>query len=259
MGFTLNGEHSSQYGVYFKTKSMPYIPEKRSVSVQVQGRDGAYVFEDDYNNIQIEIACVIINSKVLYRRKSARDITKWLSQTGILIFDYEPDIEYKVVKITNNISAVLEGASDYFNIVFECLPYQEQTFYNDDLQWNEATLNWEHVNIPWGGYDRTFNVSSGQTIQVVNAGNYKALPTVKLTGVASSVSFGGFTFSNLNGTVYIDSVNKVVYSLSGSNKVNKISSYEGDFIELIPGVNDFTVSGTITNLTVEFDYKNTYM
>lgn len=259
MGFTLNGEHSSLYGIFFKTKSMPYIPEKRSVSVEVQGRDGAYVFEDSYNNIQIEIACVIINSKVLYRRKSARDITKWLSKTGTLIFDYEPDIEYKVVKSTNNIAAVLEGASDYFTVVFECKPYQEQTFYNDSLEWGEAPLNWEHANIPWGGYPRTFNVSSGQTIEVVNAGNYKALPTVKLTGVASSVSFGSFTFSNLNGTVYIDSKNQVVYSLSGETKVNKISSHNGGFIELEPGVNEFTISGTITSLEIEFDYKNTYM
>lgn len=258
MGLTYNGEHSSVYGVYFKTKSIPYTPKKRSVSVQVQGRDGEYVFEDRYNNIQIEIACVIISNKVVHRRKMAREISRWLSSTGILIFDTEADVEYKVVKCTNDITASMEGTSDYFTIVFECEPYQVQTFYNDDLTWND-TAYWQYINIPWGGYPRTFNVSSGQTIEVVNAGNYKALPTVKLTGVASSVSFGGFTFSNLNGTVYIDSKNQVVYSLSGATKVNQIASHDGVFIELDPGVNEFTISGTITSLEIEFDYKNTYM
>lgn len=259
MGFTFVNRHSADLGVYFKTDGIPYIPEKRSVSAEVQGRDGQYVFEDGYNNIQITLACVIIGARVLDRRKQARAVAAWLANTGTLIFDYEQDVEYQVVKVTNNISAAMNGSADEFTITFECEPYQQQTFYNDSLAWSEAAAAWGYADIPWSGYDRTFTVSAGETIDVENAGTYKALPVIILTGTAASVTIGGFTFTNLAGTVYIDCKNQVVYSLSGSAKVNRMADFSGDFPELAPGTNQFAISGTITSLTIEFDYKNTYL
>jgi predicted phage tail component-like protein len=259
MGFTFNGQHSNDFGLYFKTNALPYIAEKRSESVEVQGVDGQHVFEDGYNNTQIEISCVVIGATVLSRRRQARDIAEWLADTGTLIFDYEKSIEYQVVKTTNNIYAAMNGSADEFTIIFECEPYQLQTFYNDGLTWGEAELAWGYADIPWGGYERTFEVTAGETIAVVNAGTYKALPVISLTGTAASVTIGDFTFTNLSGTVYIDCKNKVVYSLSGDTKVNEIADFSGEFPELDPGTNEFDISGTITSLTIEFDYKNTYL
>lgn len=259
MGFKFNELHSDDYGVYFKTETMPYIAPKRSEAVEVQGRDGQYVFEDGYDNIQIELACVIIGSKVLDRRKQARAAAAWLANTGILIFDYEQDMQYRVVKVTNDIASAMVGTADEFTIVFECEPYQEQSFYTDAIPWEDAAIAWKYANFPWEGYPRTFEVSAGSSIDVTNAGTYKALPVVVLTGVATTVTIGGFTFNNLNGTVYIDSKNMLVYSLSGSTKVNRLADFSGDFPVLDPGTNTLAISGTITSLTLEFDYKNTYL
>jgi hypothetical protein len=147
---------------------------------------------------------------------------------------------------------------DEFDVVFECLPYQQQTNYNDGQTWNETDSGWAYTNIPWNGYERIFSVNSGQAVDVYNAGTYKALPVIKLTGTAATVTVGGFTFKNLAGTVYVDSNNQVVYSQNGSTKTNRILDFSGDFPEIVPGSNHFTISGTITNLIVEFDYKNTY-
>ena len=259
MGFKFNDQHSDDLGIYFTTEAIPYIAPKRSTVIEVQGRDGQYVFEDGFNNILITLTCVIIGSKVLERRKQARVAAAWLANTGILVFDYEPDIEYNVIKVTNDIQAAMVKAVDEFTITFECEPYQKQTFYNDSLTWGEASIAWGYANIPWGGYDRTFTVESGDSIDVVNAGTYKALPVIKLSGTAASVTIGPLTFTDLAGDVYIDCKNYVVYELSGSTKVNRISDFSGDFIEIDPGSNVLGISGTITSLTVEFDYKNTYL
>jgi len=259
MGLTFNDQHSDDFGLYFKTAAIPYIAPKRSSSVEVQGRDGQYVFEDGFDNIQIELSCVIISSKVLNRRKQARAITAWLANTGILVFDYEKDVQYRVVKVTNGIAAAMVGTADEFTVTFECEPYQEQTYYNDGLTWEEADGGWAYTNIPWNGYERIFTVADGQTIEVVNAGTYKALPTIKLSGTATSVNIGPFSYENLAGDVYVDCKNKVVYSLNGSAKVNKITDFTGEFPELVPGTNQFEISGTITDLLLEFDYKNTYL
>jgi phage-related protein len=148
---------------------------------------------------------------------------------------------------------------DEFTIVFECQPYQQQTNYNDNLTWTGADMYWGSTNIPWNGLERIFTVVPGQTITVENAGTYKALPIIVLKGVASTVSFGGFTYANLNGTIYIDCENKHVCEIVNSKKINKIMNFSGEFPELAPGLNQFAITGTITNLIVEFNYKNTYL
>lgn len=244
MGFTFNSKHSDYFGICVRTESIPYIASKRQAEIEVEGRDGLYIFEDGYNNIQISLACSIANDDLVERRALAREIAEWLSTTGELIFDYDPDIAYQVVKVVSGINGVMRGYSvpvDDFNVVFECEPYQEQTFYNDDE-------------------DRIFEgVVHGQTINVENLGTYKALPIIILTGTAENVTVGGFTFNALSGTIYIDCKNMVVYSLSGDVKTNKMSSFLGTFPELQPGINSFDVIGTITNLDITFDFKNTFL
>lgn len=261
MGFTFNGIHSDTYGIGVITKSMPYIPEKRQTTIEIPGRDGQFVFEDGYNNIIIELACAFTGDETIDRRKKARFISSWLSSTGKLVLDHEQDVEYTVVRSTNNISAAMLGLAyrDDFTITFECDPYQEQTFYNDDVLWAEASSAWKYSNIPLEGYERKFSVSNGQTIDVINAGTYVALPVMILTGVAHDIRIGNCIFNNLNGTVYFDSKNKVVYNIVNDKKNNRMSDFSGHFIELNPGSNLLQVSGQMTTVLVEFDYKNTYL
>jgi predicted phage tail component-like protein len=261
-GFTFNSEHSSDKGVYFKTRAIPYIAPKRSETVEVQGRDGGYVFEDGYSNIIIELQCVVVNGRVINRRKAAREIAYWLSAVGTLNFDNELDINYEVVKITHDIAAAMEGSTDQFTITFECKPYQENTYYNDGLTWAEIDSAWSYFELPWGGggTDRVFTVTGADSLVLNNYGTYKALPVIKLVGTASSITIGSFTITNLSSdTVYVDCLNQIVYEISGGNKVNWIDEFSGDFLEIDPGENTFAVSGTITSVEITFDYKNTYL
>ena len=261
MGFTFNGKHSKEFGLYFKTDEIPYVATKRSSSVTVQGKDGQYIYEDGYDNILITLAATVISGSVLTRRKAARKIAAWLSGTGVLVFDYEKDIEYKVVKIPSEILSSMEWSADELEIAFECKPHQKQTYYNDKITWGEATTPWGEMNIPWGGYQRTFDVENGDEINVVNAGTYKAMPLIKLTGIATNLSIGPMDILEVQEgvEVIIDCEEKVVYRTLGASISNYYYNFDGDFIELIPGENRFNISGTITNLKIEFDYKNTYL
>lgn len=265
MGFTLNGIHSDTIGAIFSTEAVSIVPSKKQTSVSVLGRDGSYIFEGSFENISIELSGAIPGYEIVDRRKIARKLSNFLSKTGSLVFDYEPDIEYNVVKITNNISANMQHLKYYdsFNVIFECEPTPIQTYYNDiEWAWEDISTAWAYMNFPWAGmYPRIFTVVSGSTINLVNTGTYKALPIIILRGKASNISFGGMTYINLDGTVYIDCKNQVVYSIDGTTKVNRLSNFSGEFIEISPepDVNVFTVSGSITNLTIEFDYKNTFL
>jgi phage-related protein len=236
--------------------------------VEVQGRDGQYVFEDGYNNIQIDFSCAIGGYEILERRKKAREIAVWLSTTGKLVLDSEPDVEYKVIKSVNDISSTISSREykDEFTISFECEQFVVQTFYNDGLTWEDMDSSWPYTNIPWDGYERKFTVSANQTVTVVNAGLINCSPVIILTGTASSVVLttvgktvpNTCTITNLSGTLYIDCKNKLVYSISGDSKINRIGNFSGIFPELKPGSNQFLVTGITSNILVEFDYKNTY-
>lgn len=262
MGFKFNGKNSDDFGFYFTTSAMPYIPQKKQTKAAVPGRDGEYIFEGDYENIQIELACVMGHYEISARRKMAREIAAWLSKPGTLVFDYEEDIEYQVVAITNNINASIIGREyrDEFTITFTCAPYQLQSYFNDNLTWGQIDSGWGYTELPWGGsYPRKFTVTNGSTMTLTNNGTYQALPLIKIEGVANSISFGGMNLISLNGIVYVDTVNYVVYSELNGVKTNRIGWFTGDFIKLQSGDNVFTVTGDITSATVEFIYKNTYL
>lgn len=260
MGITYNGIHSDTFQIAVSIKSLPYLPKKRQTTIEVQGRDGGVVFEDSYDNINIELSCQIGGYEPSLRRSAARKIAAWLSATGgQLIFDYEPDKVYTVVAIVNDVSSSIDGWIENFTINFTCKPYQTSLIYNDELTWNDANFPWNDANFPWLGYSRIFtDVRNGDILSVGNAGTYKALPVVKLDGVAATVTIGSMTYSNLAGIIYIDCEEQVVYSISGA-KVNQILNFSGEFIEILPGVNNIIVSGSITSLNVEFDYKNTFI
>ena len=258
MGITFNGTHSDTFDICVKTESMPYIGRKRSATVSVLGRDGGYVFDDAYENIIIPLQFSYYTESLTKRRKIAREIASWLSTTGILIFDYELDMEYEVVKQPNDISANFNWFTDDFIINFECKPYQKRIFDDATYAWEDVPIAWEDANFSWEGEPKSFDVTSGDTISITNKGTYKALPTIKLTGIGDSCVIGPMTYSNLNGDVYIDCDGMVVYSLNGEVKENKILNFEGDFIKLEPGENEFVIGGTFDNLVVEFIYQNTY-
>jgi len=265
MGFIFNGQSSDDLNICIKTLSIPIIPPRRQHTISVPGMDGEYVFEDGYNNIKIELECTLVGDPIYNRRKQARIIALWLAKTGRLSMSYESDIEYIVVKTMSTIDAVMnrETSTDVFKIVFECLPYVEQSFYTDKIKWGEAHIPWGEAHIPWGGYPRKFNLTAEQTIKITNNGTFVNKPIIILTGVSTSVTIGECTINNLNGTVYIDCKNGIVYSLDGETKINKMMDYTSTlpekFIRLYPGDNYFDVTGPFANIDLEFDYRNTFL
>lgn len=275
MGFKFNTRHSDEFDIAVRTNQIPYIPEKRQKMVEVLGKDGGYTFEDSYKNIEINLSCSITANTLIERRKTAREITEWLSSAApsSLIFDYEPDVVYEVVKVTNNVNGVFRGAQvpiDDFDIIFECVPYQKQTFYNNDLIWNDATSAWQYADFPWNGYERVFEATNNASVEITvqNIGTYKALPIIKITVTGEDAYFAiansndindAFAVINLTQPVYVDCSSQVVYTLSGGVKTNKMLDFVGVFIAIQPGTNTYTIGGQYDTLEVEFDYKNTYL
>ena len=259
MGFKFNNVHSADTGLRVISESLSLIPSKRSTNISVQGKDGEYVFEDKFDNVIVSLECDIIEVGMITRRRAIREVANLINATGDLILDSEPDMVYKVVKTSNDIDTEVMATKDTFTLDFECEPYQTNTFYNDNLTWDNATTAWDYLNMPWDGYERIFNLTSPSSITVVNAGTYEALPIIKLTGTATNLTVGQFTINSIaSETLYIDCKRQIVYRVDG-NKINEYSRFLGEFLKLEPGDNIISVSGTITDIQIEFDYKNTFI
>jgi phage-related protein len=268
MGLKFNGIHSDTYNIAINTDKIPLMAEKRQYSESVQGRDGQYIFEDGYDDIVLEFSAAIGDYDVYERRRNARQIALWLSGTGDLILDSEPDVVYTVKKVVNGLDLKSTPRQYYYDfpIIFHCEPQQEQLYPPDmKIPWGELEVPWGLVDVPWGGYQVEFDVQNGSEIDLINDGTYKALPIIKLSGEAEEVTVGEFTYEDLDGDVYIDCEEGVVYSLDGESKVNKIDKYSSTYTDnkgfpaLEPGTTTFEITGTITDLTISFEYKNTYL
>ena len=259
MGFVFNGVRSDEMGLHYTTASIPIVPEKRTETIYPLGRSGGYVYEDGYNNRMIDLSAVLTAKTISARREAARKIAVWLSQTGVLIFDTDPAVEYQVIKTVSNIQSVFNGATEDFSVQWECEPFLRQTFYNDGLTWETAHLLWQAAQINWIGFPRIFHLTAPDNIRLINAGTYQALPIIRLQGNAANLQIGTFAVSELSGELWIDCSNELVYSMENGQKKNEMMKFHGAFPELLPGENIFAVSGEIEDITLDFDYRNTFL
>ncbi len=262
MGIRFNGTHSDDVGICVRTVSFPYIAPKIQTKISVPGRDGEVVVEGNYKNVKIEVSCNLYDTDPTTRRKKSREVALWLSSKGELILDSEADMVYTVIACNHDILAEPRGYElpvDDFTIIFECYPHPKNTYYNDSVSWEDMDSTWMHLDLTWDGYEQTFDVVSGDVITLYNLGTFEVKPIITIFGTASNVTVGGFTFINLNGLVTIDCDSEVVYSGSGESIVNQLHNFSGTFPILNPGENTFSISGNISDLTIVFDYKNTYL
>lgn len=146
IGFTFRNTHSSAFNIGARSIDRSLIPELRKNEFIIPGRHGTIDFGlNTYEKriIQIEIG-LVKNGKWEDLRASARDLAKWLSGKGRLIFDDEPDKSYdasvyEYVGI-DQINLLPAGA---ITINFECQPFAESLNYRQANQAEVTTSGFE--------------------------------------------------------------------------------------------------------------------
>lgn len=125
LGFTFNNTHSLVYDICFRSINRELLPQKEQQQYKILGRDGLLAIGDvTYSNrmIEVEISFTGITYSLEDLRKRCREIAKWLSVKGSLIFDDEPDKAYQAI-IYSNINLEQMVALGSCKLVFECEPF----------------------------------------------------------------------------------------------------------------------------------------
>ena len=164
MGFTFNNVHSSFFGVIMKSVDRSLLPGLRKNEFIIPGRHGAIDYGlNAYDKRVITVDCGFKASSIPDARGKARDVSKWLSGSGLLVFDDEPNKAYQA-KLYDAVSLEPQMRIGRFTLDFECQPFAESLAYkqiNTDI-----TDNNEEVELTVAGTSET-----GCIITIKNNGN----------------------------------------------------------------------------------------
>jgi predicted phage tail component-like protein len=129
-GFTFLGRHSSDLGTVALSVDRTVLPQKRVTEYEIPGRDGAISFADyTYANRAVVVTVNVVAHTLEVLRERARALAYWLSGSGPLIFDDEPDKAY-IANVRSGIpieQIVMTGRCD---VEFVCQPFAEALDYD---------------------------------------------------------------------------------------------------------------------------------
>lgn len=123
IGFTFKGKHSSEFNIGFKSVDRTVIPERRKKEFTILGKSGTLELEStEYEKRYITCTIgVMYISKFEELRLKIRDLAGWLSGSGLLIFDDEPDKAYEAsVYSAVGIEQLMLQPRGTLDIEFEC-------------------------------------------------------------------------------------------------------------------------------------------
>jgi predicted phage tail component-like protein len=233
IGFTYRGKHSREFeGLVVKTDNNQLIASRRFERITVPGRNGQYIFEDGYNNKILEFDCSLIKETIQSRRQRAREIAYWLSGTGDLILDGENDKTYKVVRTVSGIDLSLNQVVENFKVVFETEPFQLGIF-------------------------KSISVDNPTSITLTNNGTEEAETIISVTGTGDISLTLDDKILNLTGVTEKITLDNKRYLVYNDLKENKLDIHSGDFIKIPPGSSELLITGTVSNILIE--YYDTYI
>lgn len=143
-GFSFANIHSSEYELYVRSDNRTISPTLRKNDFFIPGRHGTIDFGlNTYENRLITMQLSLAKKTMEDLRQQARDIANWLSKSGALVFDDEPDKAYQA-KVYTNIDIEEIASYGLSQVTFECQPFAE-------------SLAYRQVNIP-GIITKPYNV-----------------------------------------------------------------------------------------------------
>ena len=104
VGFTYNGHHSSEYGIFHVSDGSRYkdnlLPSRQDKTAQVPGGNGTYYFGSYYTSRVFDLQIAYGDDTNKVTEQKLRQMRSWLGTPGIheLVFDEEP---YKTYYVKN--------------------------------------------------------------------------------------------------------------------------------------------------------------
>lgn len=128
MSYTIifNNKNSEDLGVYVIKRPFIPIPKRKYETIEIEGSDGDYYSDDEYEDIDITIEFNFESTQENIRPK-IREITKWIEKDidNKLVFSDDTTVFFKVSRVEfDNFNYEEIYEIQKFNVTFTCKPYQ---------------------------------------------------------------------------------------------------------------------------------------
>lgn len=176
-----------------------------------------------------------------------------------VIRDYEPD-KYYMVKLASQIVPALSLREGTVILPFVANdPDKKLHVMTNEIHWNSTTATYDDSWSMSTVFVEDELITSPQTVETYVNG--KALiPTILITGsgndVTLSVNGKSFSLKNFNNsTLEIEGTNYTVYK----NGQESLSEMDGDFLTLLPKINQVKITGSNMNFKLSIGFRDLYI
>lgn len=238
------------------TSNRPGLPSAVDRTLSVPGRNGLWDFGADIGARVFTIDCAFDTRDAFELQKRISNLAEHLvnqygKPKGVeLKFRERPD-QFYIARFTGSFDIERIMGLGIFSLTFTAFdPFAH--LISDPILDSNILLD---SDLRLDGEFYTFNISSPQTITIENVGTMALSPQITITGTFTSLTLSAsgksitYTKPLTTGQILVLNGSNLTVKLDGANKLHEIT---GDFIDLMTGVNDISVSGTNLNCSIEF-------
>jgi predicted phage tail component-like protein len=248
--FSFNNVESGSFNLVCKSVNRSLLPAVKTRRMELPGMSGVY--DLDINGVDYEYELRTITMKIQYKgssyeelRTRARLIAAWLSTPTWckLILNDEPD-KYYLAKVTSQIDLESLWESGSADVEFDCQPFAYRT--TEEVLSYALASSFDKTFVNLGTRGINYKSPPGSKSQISISGSWTDM-SMTLNGVTIGYPEAG------TGTLLIDNVDMEVH-LGSTNKLDVITGAIDTFFKIIPGSNNFTLTGTAVSVTVTITY-----
>lgn len=230
----------------------PSVPEIRRKTMTIPGMPGEWDFGSELGSRSFSFPLGFIEFDMYEKQRRMNDFVAFLFNSYgqpremKLTFDYEPD-KYYLVKVSSGFSPQRIWGFSFFE-----LPLIASKPFKNFIRSSEDIIMGSDVpiisDILWGTDAKKIQILKPSEFEIINNGSTTLPFSFYLQGKGISISLSGngktMKLGNLSNKT-IEVTDNFVIKVNGQPDLT-ISN--GVFLELFPGVNKFTISGTDMNL-----------
>lgn len=262
----LDGKTLSEFNIIAGVGHVnPSTPSFRENTIEIPGMDGVY-YVDVQNGVK-KFRFPLATNEV-DRPQSQRILREFINffhdakgqkRLVKMSFDYEAD-KYYDVRLSKDIQPNREYAFWEFDLeVTAHDPWSYSATDNTDVMWGSLEITFEADYLLSHTFVDAIQITTAQTVQATVNG-YTVRPTFIISGSGDGVTIScngkSFSLSYFSVSDWVLDGEKYTVILNGANGYAEKTS---GWIELLPGVNDISISGTNMNFTLTVGYKDKYM
>lgn len=251
----LDGKPISNWGLQIqKEHDHPSIGEIRSKVMIIPGMPGQWDFGSELGSKPFRFPLGLIEYDPYEKQRKLNEFVAFLfdyygkPREMKLSFDYEPD-KYYLVKVSGGFTPRRIFGLAFFDLpLIANKPHKNFIIPSDQIIMDSDTPIMSDLLWDTGFSDQV--ITSSQTFEIINNGSVAIPFAFRMEGSATNLTFATngktMTFGTFTNKTYEVTDNYVVKV----NGISDLTSTNGVFLELLPGVNEISVSGSSLNLTI---------